>query len=99
GEIELGSGDRATVRIRFEIASQQRWQIQYRVGQWRQVWVADRLSRFEPLEETLASAGGPLFSDATEEFLGKEDSFQHQLRRGIPYWRARLDSTNGIHLY
>src|SRR5262245_3318894 len=98
-QIELGSADRATVRIRFEVASQQRGQIQYRVGQWRQVWVADRLSQFEPLEETVASAGGPLFSDVTEEFLKKEDSFQHQLRRGIPYWRARLDSASGIDLY
>ena len=64
-----------------------------------QVWVGDRLSQFEPLEETLTTATKPLFSDVTQEFLGNSDSFQRQLRRGVPYWRARLDSASGIDVY
>jgi len=98
-QIELGPGDRANVRVRFEIASQQQEGLHYRVGQWKQVWVGDRLSQFEPLEETLTTATKPLFSDVTQEFLGSADSFQRQLRRGVPYWRARLDSASGIDVY
>ena len=98
-QIELGPGDRANVRVRFEIASRQQEELHYRVGQWRQVWVGDRLSQFEPLEETLTTATKPLFSDVTQEFLGNADSFQRQLRRGVPYWRARLDSASGIDVY
>jgi hypothetical protein len=98
-QIELGPGDRASVRVRFEIASRQQEGVHYRVGPWRQIWESDRLSLFEPLEETLATAVKPLFSDVTQEFLGNADSFQRQLRRGIPYWRARLDSASGIDVY
>ena len=61
--------------------------------------MSDRLSQFEPLEETLATADKPLFADVTQEFLGNADSFQRQLRRGVPYWRARLDSASGIDVY
>ena len=98
-QIELGPGDRANVRVRFEIVSWQQEELHYRVGQWKQVWVGDRLSQFEPLEETLATATKPLFSDVTQEFLGNADSFQRQLRRGVPYWRGRLDSASGIDVY
>jgi len=98
-QIELGPGDQARLRIRFEIASRQQEGLHYRVGQWRQVWVGDRLSQFEPLEETLTKATKPLFSDVTQDFLGNVDSFQRQLRRGVPYWRARLDSASGIDVY
>ena len=55
-QIELGPGDRTSVRVRYEIASRQQEALHYRVGQWRQVWMNDRLSRFEPLEETLVTA-------------------------------------------
>ncbi|HEU0004741.1 MAG TPA: VCBS repeat-containing protein, partial [Terriglobia bacterium] len=98
-QIQLGPGDRANVRVRFEIASRQQEELHYRVGQWKQIWVGERLSQFEPLEETLATAVKPLFSDVTQEFLGNADSFQRQLRRGVPYWRARLDSASGIDVY
>src|SRR5262245_5453722 len=96
-KIELDS-EHAKVRVRFEIASRSQQEIHYRVGQWSQAWAGDRLSRFEPLEETLVSASKPLFSDVTQEFLGNGDSFQ-QLRFGIPYWRARLDSASGIDVF
>ena len=98
-QIELRPGDRASVRVRYEIASRQQGAFQYRVGLWRQVWLNDRLSQFEPLEETLATANKQLFTDVTQEVLGNTDSFQRQLRRGVPYWRARLDSASGIDVY
>ena len=34
-QIDLGPGDRANVRVRFEIASRQQEELHYRVGQWR----------------------------------------------------------------
>ena len=82
-QIELRPGDRTSVRVRYEIASQHE-ALHYRVGQWQQVWMNDRLSRFEPLEETLATTNKPLFADVTQEFLGNVDSFQRQLATRCP---------------
>ena len=41
----------------------------------------------------------PLFRDVTGDVFGPLASFQNQLRRGVPYWRARLDSASGIDVY
>ena len=86
-------------RVRYEIASSGAEGLEYRVGQWRQVWIDGRLSRFEPLAETLVRTPRPLFEDVTSSVFRRAQSFDLQLRRGVPYWRARLDSACGIDVY
>jgi tetratricopeptide (TPR) repeat protein len=86
-------------RVRYEIASFRADGLDYRVGQWRQVWVDGRLSRFQPLEETVVHAPRPLFEDVTSSVFRGSQSFDLQLRRGVPYWRGRLDSASGIDVY
>lgn len=89
----------ANDRVRYEIASAAAGKVQYRTGLWKQTWVDGRLSRFEPVMETLVEAPRPLFQDVTERLFGGVESFEKQMLRGVPYWRARLDSACGIDVY
>ncbi len=97
--IELESDSLTTVEIRYEVASQKEGTLQYRVGRWKQAWLGAQLHDFEPLEETLVTSAAHLFADITEQLLSRSDSFREHLARGIPYWRARLDSASGIDVY
>jgi tetratricopeptide (TPR) repeat protein len=90
----LGGG-----RVRYEVASTADGRLNYRVGTWKQAWRGEQLSEFEPIEETLATSALPLFRDVTREMFGPAESFRNQLMRGVPYWRARLDSACGIDVY
>ena len=81
--------------VRYEIASAG----EYRVGRWRQKWADGRITHFAPLEETVASSPTPLFRDITAWSLAAADSFQRQLLKGVPYWRARLDAASGIDVH
>jgi hypothetical protein len=81
--------------IRFEVASVG----QYRFGLWKQKWVAGRLTEFSPVEETVVTTPAPLFREITGHVFQGVDSFERQLRRGIPYWRARLDAACGIDVH
>jgi tetratricopeptide (TPR) repeat protein len=85
--------------LRYEVASTSGGLLNYRVGLWRQTWRGELLSAFEPLEEVLVTSARPLFRDVTSETLGRTESFHDQLLRGVPYWRARLDSASGIDVY
>src|SRR5207245_11327790 len=71
----------------------------YRVGFWQQQWTDGRLSRFSPVSETWVTSPRPLFADVTAALFNGVDSFERQLLRGVPYWRARLDSACGIDVY
>src|SRR6185295_15107598 len=51
------------------------------------------------LAETLVRSPRPLFEDVTSSVFRAARSFDLQLRRGVPYWRARLDSACGIDVY
>ena len=86
-------------QVRYEIESTQPSGLEYRVGLWKMQWKDGRVAGFRPLRETLAKAPRPLFSDVTGELFGAEPSFREQMLRGIPYWRARLDSASGIDIY
>ena len=85
--------------VRYEIAGSRDNSLQHRVGLWRQIWREGRLHRFEPVEETVVSSPRPLFLDITAGLFGAADSFEAQLLKGVPYWRARLDSAAGIDVY
>ncbi len=85
-------------RVRYEIAGTGGG-LQYRVGFWKQTWKQGQLTTFEPIEETLVTAAQPLFRDMTGAWFGGVKSFDEQMLRGIPYWRARLDSACGIDVY
>ena len=72
--------------------------LEYRVGHWRQVWRDDRLLEFTPLEETEQRPSNRCSSTSRPAFAATE-SFERQLRRGVPHWRARIDSASGIDVY
>ena len=81
--------------IRYEIASAN----QYRVGFWKQKWADGRLTRFSPIEETVVTASAPLFREITPHAFQGVDSFDRQLRHGLPYWRTHLDAASGIDVH
>ena len=85
--------------VRYEIESSTPAGMAYRVGVWKQTWKDGKLAEFRPLSETLTRAERPLFRDATAELFGGCESFREQMLRGVPYWRARLDSATGIDIY
>jgi tetratricopeptide (TPR) repeat protein len=86
-------------RVRYEISSLAEGVLRYRVGFWKQQWTDGRLSRFAPISETLVNSPHPLFDDVTSSLFGGVESFERQLRRGVPYWRSHLDSACGIDVY
>ena len=85
--------------VRYEIASEDAGGFHYRVGRWKQVWTDGQLSRSESLEEICTTSSQRLFRDVTDSLFGGVDSFSQQLLRGVPYWRACLDSASGIDIY
>jgi tetratricopeptide (TPR) repeat protein len=85
--------------VRYEVSSGSPDGLHYRVGYWKQVWSEGRLRRSEPVEETLVSARSPLFEDITARAFAGVASFDQQLLRGVPWWRARLDAACGIDVY
>ncbi len=82
-------------RVRYEITAE----LSYRVGEWEMQWDGEKLTRFHPGWETLATSSAPLFRDVTGTVLAGVPSMNEQLQRGVPYWRARLDSASGIDIY
>ncbi len=81
--------------VRYEIAAG----LQYRVGRWKLGWNDTKLTSFEPLEEIVTTTPKPLFRDVTAHAFGANASFREQMLRGVPYWRARIDSAAGIDVY
>ncbi|HWD99558.1 MAG TPA: VCBS repeat-containing protein, partial [Bryobacteraceae bacterium] len=81
--------------VRFEIASADR----YRVGLWKQRWEHGAIVYFAPVEEVVTTAPAPLFRDITAHTFQSVESFDQQLRRGVPYWRAHLDAASGIDVH
>ncbi|HEY2012459.1 MAG TPA: FG-GAP-like repeat-containing protein [Bryobacteraceae bacterium] len=85
--------------VRYEIESSRGTGLEYRVGFWKLRVKDGKPAEFQPLRETLTKSPRPLFQDVTAELFGGCESFREQLLRGIPYWRARLDSASGIDIY
>jgi tetratricopeptide (TPR) repeat protein len=79
-------------RVRYEIARTTSSGIEYRVGEWK-------LPGLDPLRETVERSARQLFRDVTEQLFGGCESYREQMLRGVPYWRARLDSASGIDIY
>ena len=85
--------------VRYEIKSHADGKLAYRVGRAQVTWWHDRLEKLELREEVLTTAARPWFRDVTGSLWADCPSFQEQLARGIPYWRARLDPASGIDIY
>ncbi len=85
--------------IRYEVASEHNGSLLYRVGRWKQNWDSGKLVAFSPVEEHVASSAQPYFRDVTATAFKNVRSFDEQLSRGVPYWRARLDPATGIDIY
>ena len=85
--------------IRYDIRGRHGGRLEHRVGLWKYSWNNGRLTRLEPVSETLTVAARPWFQDITAFAFAGERSFHEQLARGVPYWRGRLDPACGIDLY
>jgi hypothetical protein len=81
--------------VRFEISAGNT----YRIGVWKQQWTGGQITAFSPLEETVTTAPAPLFREITPHAFQSSESFERQLRHGVPYWRARLDAASGIDVH
>jgi tetratricopeptide (TPR) repeat protein len=86
-------------RVRFEVASQNADALEYHVGHWEVKMRGSALEGFQPLEETVVRAAKPWMREVTAEVFSGCDSFERQLRRGIPYWRSHLDAAAGTDIY
>jgi hypothetical protein len=85
--------------VRFEIASAVSGELRYRVGLWRVRLSGDHIQSIETLEESTAASPQPLFEEISANLFGGISSWRHQLSKGIPYWRSRLDSSVGIDVF
>ncbi len=86
-------------RVRYEIASENAGGLEYRVGHWEVKARGGAIENFRPIEETVARGERPWMREVTAEAFAGCDSFERQLRRGIPYWRSHLDAAAGTDIY
>jgi tetratricopeptide (TPR) repeat protein len=85
--------------VRYDVRSRNAGRIEHRVGIWKLVWNHGAATLLEPVEETLTFSTKPWFRDVTGAAFAGVPSFQDQLTKGTPYWRARLDPACGIDVY
>jgi len=85
--------------VRYEIASEDPTGFHYRVGQWKQLWTNGKLLSSECIGEVRTLSPQRLFQDVTGSVFKGVDSLSRQMLRGVPYWRACLDSASGIDIY
>jgi len=82
-------------RVRFETKTG----TEYRTGTAKYEFRDGRIVDYQVESETVARSEHPLFRDVTAAVFGDCPSFHDQLLRGVPYWRAALDSASGIDIY
>jgi tetratricopeptide (TPR) repeat protein len=82
-------------RVRYETKAA----TEYRTGTAKYEFRDGRIANYEPESETVARSEHPLFRDVTAALFADCPSFRDQLLRGVPYWRAALDSAAGIDIY
>ena len=75
-----------------------------RIGHWLTLWARDasdgwRALKWEATEEILSRVAEPIFIDVTSHALGKTESYQNQMLRGVDHWRTVLDGACGIDVY
>lgn len=85
--------------VRYDVRGVNAGRLEHRVGIWKLTWNDGAVTHLEPMEETVTSGARPWFRDVTGAAFAGVDSFQEQLAKGVPYWRARLDSACGIDVY
>ncbi|HLK17704.1 MAG TPA: FG-GAP-like repeat-containing protein [Bryobacteraceae bacterium] len=87
-------------QVRFEIPGKTKdGALEYRTGYYKMNWPAGDTTISGVTEERVVTAKDPLFRDITANVFGGVNSFDEQLARGIPFWRARLDPASGIDVY
>ncbi len=85
--------------VRYEIVSETGGTLLQRTGEWKLKWAGGAVADLRPVFEHVCHAAKPMFEDVTGAVLGGVASFDEQLARGVPYWRARLDPATGIDIY
>lgn len=85
--------------VRFDVRAKKAGRLEHRTGAWKVEWAGGTVTHLEPLEEVLVHGDKPWFRDVTGYAFEHEPSFQEQLARGVPYWRARLDPACGLDVY
>jgi tetratricopeptide (TPR) repeat protein len=72
---------------------------EYRTGYYKMKWSAGDTTIQGIVDAQVASSATPFFNDITWSVFANTPSFREQLARGVPYWRARLDSACGIDVF
>ena len=85
--------------VQFEVAGAHEGKLYHRVGRWKLEWRDAEIAALSTIEEHVATADEPYFRDVTDAVFGGIASFEEQLTKGVPYWRARLDPACGIDIY
>jgi Flp pilus assembly protein TadD len=85
--------------VQFEIAGTHQGKLYHRTGRWKLEWRDGQVKALSIIHEHIATAAEPYFRDVTAAVFNGVPSFEEQLLRGVPYWRARLDPACGIDIY
>jgi Tfp pilus assembly protein PilF/peroxiredoxin len=96
---------RIQTRVRYEIVgSGTDFHREQRIGNWDLTWVPSSsgdfiVQQWRALDETVARARLPIFTDIASTALGGNSSFAAQLLHGTDYWRTVIDGASGIDIY
>jgi len=73
------------------------WKVSWQTGDAQMGPLLKRIE-LDSYEQVTVTSADPLFADCTVAILGRNDSFQQQLRPGIDHWSGSLDMRLGINV-
>ncbi|HEY7098633.1 MAG TPA: FG-GAP-like repeat-containing protein [Terriglobales bacterium] len=99
------NGNSLQTTVRYELVGRSKDIFrEQRTGEWFINWIlagGDQLTirSWHGTEERRSAAAQQVFADVTAQYLGKNDSYQGQMLKGVDYWRTVLDGACGIDIY
>ena len=108
-DIQLNKGSNLPssirTRVRCElVGSGSGFHREHRIGNWDLTWALDatgelKITKWLILDETRSKSLSRVFTDATQQTLGRNASYAAQLLPSIDHWRTVLDGASGIDIY
>ena len=98
-------GDSLQTTVRYELVGRSKDIFrEQRIGEWFISWVLSdedqpTIRSWHGLEERRSAAAQQVFADVTAQYLGRNDSYQGQMLKGVDYWRTVLDGACGVDIY
>jgi tetratricopeptide (TPR) repeat protein len=95
-----GTPQQLRTQVRFElVGAGPGFHREQRSGYWDLEWRDYRLHAWHATSQTRSRSLAPCYADISQQAFSHAPSFNHQLNRGVDYWRTVIDGASGIDIY